>query len=103
MILYTLILTHTHTHIHTHTYTHTHMHTHTHTHTYTHTYTHSHILVCINTGVTVGFINPPYSIREDEGPMIFTLGVTSGHTLDTDIELSFSTADIDAGGTVIFY
>ncbi len=45
------------------------------------------------TEVTVGFINLPYSAREDEGPMIFTVGVTRG-VLDTDdIELSFSTAD----------
>ncbi|XP_064387556.1 uncharacterized protein LOC135335860 isoform X4 [Halichondria panicea] len=43
--------------------------------------------------VTVGFINPLYSAREDEGPMIFTVGVTSGHTLNIDIELFFSTAD----------
>ena len=43
--------------------------------------------------MTVGFINPPYSAREDEGPMIFTVGVTSNHTLDRDIELSFSTVD----------
>ncbi len=47
----------------------------------------------IYTDVTVGFINPPYSAREDEGPMIFTVGVTSGHTLNRDIELSFSTVD----------
>ncbi len=43
--------------------------------------------------VTVGFIDSPYSAREDEGPMIFTVGVTSGHTLNRDIDLSFSTAD----------
>ncbi len=43
--------------------------------------------------MTVGFINPPYSAREDEGPIIFTVGVTSDHILDRDIELSFSTAD----------
>ncbi len=43
--------------------------------------------------VTVGFIDSPYSAREDEGPMIFTVGVTSGHTINRDIELSFSTAD----------
>ncbi len=52
-----------------------------------------------NTVVAVGFINSPYSVREDEGPMIFTVGVTSGHTLARNIELSFSTADIGAGGT----
>ena len=51
--------------------------------------------------VTVGFINLPYSAREDEGVMIFTVGVTGGHTLDTDIELSFSTADINIGGTYL--
>ncbi len=45
------------------------------------------------TELTVGFINPPYSAREDAGPMIFTVGVTSGHTLNRDIDLSFSTAD----------
>ncbi len=43
--------------------------------------------------VTVGFIDSPYFAREDEGQMIFTVGVTSGHTLNRDIELSFSTAD----------
>ncbi len=43
--------------------------------------------------MTVGFINPPYSARDDEGPMIFIVGVTSNHILDRDIELSFSTAD----------
>ncbi len=48
--------------------------------------------------MTVGFIDPPYSATEEEGVMIFTVGVTSGHTLDRDIELSFSTADIDIGG-----
>ncbi len=32
--------------------------------------------------------------------MFFTVGVTSGHTLNRDIELSFSTADIDIGGIV---
>ncbi len=53
--------------------------------------------------VTVGFINPPYSAREDEGPMNFTVGVTSGHTLDRDIELSFSTADILPSGGIYLY
>ncbi len=43
--------------------------------------------------MTVGFINPPYSAREDEGPMIFTVGVTGDHILERDIELSFSTVD----------
>ncbi len=43
--------------------------------------------------MTVGLINPPYSVREVEGPIVFTVGVTSDHTLDRDIELSFSTAD----------
>ena len=44
--------------------------------------------------MTVGFINPPYSSRDDAGPMIFTVGVTSRHNiiLDRDIELSFLTA-----------
>ncbi len=45
------------------------------------------------TVLTVGFIGAPYSAREDDGPMIFTVGVTSAHTLDRDIVLSFSTAD----------
>ena len=49
-------------------------------------------------GVTVGFIDASYTAREDEGVMIFTVGVTSGHILDRDIELSFSTADIARGG-----
>ncbi|XP_064387537.1 uncharacterized protein LOC135335856 isoform X6 [Halichondria panicea] len=53
----------------------------------------SNITILDDTEVTVGFINPPYSAREDEGPMIFTVGVTSGHILDRDIELSFSTVD----------
>ena len=49
-------------------------------------------------GVTVGFIDASYTAREDEGVMIFTVGVTSNHILDRDIELSFSTADIARGG-----
>ncbi len=48
--------------------------------------------------VTVGFIDAPYSGTEEEGVMVFTVGVTSGHTLDRDIELSFSTNDIAVGG-----
>ena len=49
------------------------------------------------TEVTVGFIdqplNAPYFAREDEGRLIFTVGVTQG-ALDTDdIEFYFSTAD----------
>ena len=57
------------------------------------TCTHYAVLYNFHTEVTVGFINPLYSAREDEGPMIFTVGVTSGHTLNIDIELFFSTAD----------
>ncbi|XP_064387566.1 uncharacterized protein LOC135335869 isoform X2 [Halichondria panicea] len=53
----------------------------------------SNITILDNTEVTVGFINPPYSAREDEGPMIFTAGVTGDHILERDIELSFSTVD----------
>ncbi len=59
------------------------------------------LLFLIRAVVTVGFIDSPYSVREDEGPMIFTVGVTSGHTLDRDIELSFSTADINIGGILL--
>ena len=61
------------------------------TYVYLHTLTHS--------VVTVGFIDSPYFATEEEGMMIFTVGVTSNHTLDRDIELSFSTDDIDIGGT----
>ncbi len=61
----------------------------------------TYLLTHLNTyhaGVTVGFINSPYSAREDEGVMIFTVGVTSEQTQDGTIELSFSTADIARGG-----
>ncbi len=49
------------------------------------------------TEVIIGFIdqplNVPYFAREDEGALIFTVGVISG-SLDTDdIEFYFSTAD----------
>ena len=60
---------------------------------YNHVHTIHYYNYLTHTEVTVGFINPPYSAREDEGPMIFTVGVTSGHILDRDIELSFSTVD----------
>ncbi|XP_064388167.1 uncharacterized protein LOC135336335 [Halichondria panicea] len=53
----------------------------------------SNITILDDTEVTVGFINPPYSAREDEGQIIFTVGVTSDQILDRNIELSFSTAD----------
>ncbi len=54
--------------------------------------------------MTVGFINSPYSAREDEGPMIFTVGVTSNHTLNRDIEFSFLTVNgLIAGETHIQY
>ena len=51
--------------------------------------------------VTVGFIDAPYFATEEEGVIIFTVGVTSGHILDRDIELSFSTADINIGGILL--
>ncbi len=52
--------------------------------------------------VTVGFIGAPYFAREDEGLIIFTVGVTSGHTLDRDIEVSFSTADSTQAGNITY-
>ena len=53
--------------------------------------------------MSVGFINTSYSARENEGPMIFTVGVTSGHTLNRDIELSFSTVDDQIAGESLHY
>ncbi len=63
----------------------------------------SYPLIYTYTEMTVGFINPPYSAGEDEGPMIFTVGVTSDHILDRDIELSFSTADGLIAGESLHY
>ena len=44
--------------------------------------------------ITIGFINPPYSAREDEGPMVFTVGVIGGTMIEgTEVEVTFSTVD----------
>ena len=70
-------------------------------------YNHVHTIHYYNyltyTEVTVGFINPPYSAREDEGQIIFTVGVTSDQILDRNIELSFSTADGLLAGESLHY
>ena len=51
-------------------------------------------IIVLYAELTIGFINPPYSAREDGGPMMFTVGVI-GETLlqEREVQVTFSTAN----------
>ena len=47
------------------------------------------------TGVTIGFVNPPYSVIENEEQLVIQIGVIEG-SLQTEVVVSFSTSDLTA-------
>ena len=52
----------------------------------------------IITDLTIGFIGAPYRAMENEGPMLFTVGVIGDTELATDVVVSFSTVDRSISG-----
>ena len=56
------------------------------------------VLYHIIKDLTIGFIGAPYQAMENEGPMLFTVGVIGDTQLATDVVVSFSSIDGSISG-----